>query len=40
MRKKIVSALLCGVMALGCLTACNAENAQKVKELVKNTDVS
>ena len=40
MRKKIVSALLCGVMALGCFTACNAENAQKVKELVKNTDVS
>ena len=40
MRKKIVSALLCGVMALGCLTACNSENAQKVKELVKNTDVS
>ena len=40
MRKKIVSALLCGVMTLGCLTACNAENAQKVKELVKNTDVS
>ena len=40
MRKKIVSALLCGVMALGSLTACNAENAQKVKELVKNTDVS
>ena len=32
--------MLCGVMALGCFTACNAENAQKVKELVKNTDVS
>ena len=40
MRKKIVSALLCSVMALGCFTACNAENAKKVGELVKNTDVS
>lgn len=40
MRNKIVSALLCAVMALGCLTACDAESAKKIAELAKNTDVS
>ena len=40
MRKKIVSALLCGIMALGCFAACDAESANKIKELAKNTDVS
>lgn len=40
MLKKIVSAVLCGIMALGCLTACDAQQANKIKELVKNTDVS
>ena len=40
MRNKIVSALLCGVMALACLTACDAESAKKIAELAKNTDAS
>ena len=40
MRNKIVSALLCAVMALGCLTACDAESTKKIAELAKNTDVS
>ena len=40
MRNKIISALLCGVMALACLTACDAETAKKISEMAKNTDVS
>ena len=40
MRNKIISALLCAVMALGCLTACDSESAKKIAELAKNTDVS
>ena len=40
MTKKIISALLCGVMALSCLTACDSETAKKISEMAKNTDVS
>ena len=40
MAKKLLSALLCGLMALCCLTACDAEQAKKIKELAKNTDIS
>lgn len=40
MRNKFISAVLCGVMALSCLTACSAERAQQIKDLAKNTDVS
>lgn len=40
MIKKIVSALLCGAMAIACLTACDSETAKKINDLAKNTDVS
>lgn len=40
MIKKIVSALICGAMALVSLTACDAERAKQIKDLAKNTDVS
>ena len=40
MIKKIVSALLCGAMAMACLTACDSETAKKISDLAKNTDVS
>lgn len=40
MVKKLISALLCGLMALCCLTSCDAEQAKKIKELAKNTDFS
>ncbi len=40
MTKKIISVLLCGIMALSCLTACDSETAKKISEMAKNTDVS
>lgn len=40
MAKKLISALLCGLMALCCLTSCDAEQARKIKDLAKNTDFS